>query len=292
MDVIIDVPTNLGLRPPAQGCVPGADKAPAALRDAGLHAALVRTGWLDAGRVVPGRYRPEVTRGQIRNEEAVVSHAGELATRLQARLGAGDRALVLGGDCSVLLGVGIALRRHGRFGLVHIDGHTDFRHPGNSSSVASLGGEDLAAVCGLHYPTISDIDGLRPYVDPRDGVHIGCRDDDEDLQECRATLGDVIPASQWSADPLTTVERIRSVVDRPELTGYWIHVDVDVLDPAVFAAVDSPDPGGVEVTALTSLLSELWSAAAGMTLCIYDPDLDPDRSGARLLTRLVVTALG
>lgn len=73
---------------------------------------------------------------------------------------------------------------------------------------------------------------------------------------------------------------------------YWIHVDVDVLDPAVFAAVDSPDPGGVEVTALTSLLSELWSAAAGMTLCIYDPDLDPDRSGARLLTRLVVTALG
>lgn len=53
MDVIIDVPRLSACGPPNPGCVPGADKAPAALRDAGLHAALGRAGWLDAGCDAP-----------------------------------------------------------------------------------------------------------------------------------------------------------------------------------------------------------------------------------------------
>ncbi len=51
---------------------------------------------------------------------------------------------MLGGDCSLLIGAGRALSARGRYGLVHLDGHTDFRHPGNSAECRSLAGEDLA----------------------------------------------------------------------------------------------------------------------------------------------------
>lgn len=44
-------------------------------------------------------------------------------------LDAGDVPIVLGGDCSILLGNLLALRRRGRHGLLFIDGHADFYQP-------------------------------------------------------------------------------------------------------------------------------------------------------------------
>lgn len=53
---ILAAPTNLGLRPPEPGSVPGTAKAPEAFRDAGLHARLNRVDAIDVGAVLPGRY--------------------------------------------------------------------------------------------------------------------------------------------------------------------------------------------------------------------------------------------
>ena len=140
MGLIIDAPTNLGLRPPTPGCVPGADKAPQALRAAGLHAALREQGWIESPPVLAGRYRPEISPGQVRNQAAIVEHAHRLGFRITQALGRGEKPLVLGGDCSTLLGVGLELAERGRYGLIHLDGHTDFRHPGNDSQSANLAG--------------------------------------------------------------------------------------------------------------------------------------------------------
>jgi arginase len=35
--------------------------------------------------------------------------------------------------------------------------------------------------------------------------------------------------------------------------GFWIHVDADVLDPTVIPAVDSPEPGGLELDEMADL---------------------------------------
>src|SRR5262249_53163921 len=83
-----------------------------------------------------------------------------LAARLTALLDAGTAPLVLGGDSSLLVAAGLALARRGRYGLVHVDGHTDFRHPGKSDSGAILAGEGLAAVVGRHWPAVTDLDGI------------------------------------------------------------------------------------------------------------------------------------
>jgi arginase len=174
-------------------------------------------------------------------------------------------------------------------GLVHIDGHTDFRHPGNSAECASLAGEDLAAVVGLHWPAVSNVGGLGPYFNPLQTAHLGCRDNDEALAEVRNTLGLVIPAGELRAESASVVGQ--RVVDTLKPLPYWIHVDVDVLDPTVLTAVDSPDDGGLTVSELTQLLDSLLPGAIGIQFTVFDPDLDPDGRQATLLTDAIVSVL-
>jgi arginase len=290
---LLAAPTNLGLRPPRPGSEPGCAKAPAALRAAGLYRRLAELGAADAGAVLPGPYADDAAPGRLRNQDAIIEHARRLAARISALRREGRVPLVLGGDCGLLAGAGLALRAEGAFGLVHVDGHTDFRHPGNSARCASLAGEDLAAAVGLHWPAISDIDGLAPYFQPANVVHLGCRDDDEYLAEARRRLGAVVPAAtairQGTA---VTTWQVQRVVRQDGLSGYWLHVDVDVLDPSVMPAVDSPDPGGLSAEQLAALLDTLAPGAAGAQVTVFDPELDPDGRYARLLTDVIVAGLG
>src|SRR5262249_8978587 len=197
------------------------------------------------------------------------------------------------GDCSILVAAGLSLRRApGRYGLVHLDGHTDFRNPGNSDQCASLAGEVLAAAMGRHWPAVADIDGLAPYFSPADTAHAGCRDDDAELQETGALRGAAIPASRIRRQGVErTARRILDVTARADLDGHWIHLDVDILDPGVMPAVDSPDPGGLDPAELTGLLAALAPRAIGAQVTVFDPDLDPDGSHARLLTGILVAGL-
>lgn len=291
---VLSAPTNLGLRPPEPRSVPGCAKAPEALREAGLHGRLLAAGAVDAGVVLPGRYvdDADLTAGRVRNQDGLIDHAYRLAGRLEHLLDAGQAPLVLGGDCSLLAGAGLALARRGRHGLVHLDGHTDFRHPGNSDVCLSLAGEDLAAAVGRHWPAVADLEGRRPYFTARDVVHVGCRENDEHLQETRQTLGAVVPARQVQREGVEqAAQRARDVAGAAHLRGYWLHLDVDVLDPNYLPAVDSPDPGGLDPDELTDLLTALAPAAVGAQITVFDPDLDPDGRYARLLTDILSTGL-
>lgn len=291
---LISAPSNLGLRPPQAGAVPGAAKAPEALREAGFHARFGALGAREAGVILPGRYLDDVdgTGARLRNHGAIVDHARRLATRIDQVLEDGAAPLLLGGDCSVLVGAGLALRQRGRFGLIYIDGHTDFRHPGNTPVCESLAGEDLAAAIGLHWPSIADLDGYGPYFHAADTVHVGCRFDDEHIAEVRGTLARVIPAPDLEERGAAAVSReILSVVAKNGIDGYWLHLDVDVLDPAVLPAVDSPAPGGLQRNALVTLLAGLAPQATGAQITIFDPDLDPDGRYAAELSEILLSGL-
>ena len=304
MLALISAPSNLGLRPPQPGAVPGTAKAPEALREAGLYTRLAAAGAADAGVVLPGRYLAGLPagpqaggppsgpggQGQVRNQDAILEHAARLAARIRAQLDADRAPLVLGGDCSLLLAAGLALRPRGRYGLVHLDGHTDFRHPGNSADCASLAGEDLAAAVGLHWPAISAAGGAVPHYRPADTVHAGCRDDDEGLAEATAVLAQVIPARRIHQDgAAATAEAVLTTVAASPLDGYWLHLDVDILDPAIMPAVDSPAPGGLAPAELTALLAALAPRASGAQVTVFDPDLDPGGQHAALLASILAT---
>ncbi|MGW4962327.1 arginase family protein [Nonomuraea sp. NPDC004186] len=281
---ILDAPSNLGLRPLAPDTIPGCYKAPWALRNAGL---VQRLGAADAGTLVPPRYVATWAPGSgVRNGPAIASYARRLADKVTGIRAAGGFPVLLGGDCSILLGPALALRRSGRYGVAYLDAHADFRHLGNSPHVGSAAGEDLALITGRGDDYLADIDGLRPYVRDEDVIVIGVRDE-EDLRDIADSGIAHLPGTDISLDDAS------KVLARDELDGFWIHVDADVLDPSVLPAVDSPTPGGLDAAQLTELIRGLAQlpGAAGLEVTILDPDLDEDGSQAALLADILVSAL-
>lgn len=286
--VVVDAPSNLGLRPPEEGAVPGCYKAPGALRDAGLLNVL---GAQDGGVVTPGRYRPGRVAGAVRNEATIADHSRRLAERLESIIANRGLPVVLGGDCSILIGIGLALNRSGPYGLISIDG-LDYRHPGNSDSVGSAGGESLALVTGLG-GALANLDGRGPYLRSSDVVSIGSRPGDEFAGDAAADGVTVIDAVTTATDTENAVREALSVVERPDLSGFWVHLDVDVIDPDLMPAVDSPEPGGLSFDQLALILGPLTASERfiGLDLTIYDPDLDPDLIHGHRITDLLARSL-
>jgi arginase len=291
--VLLDAPSNLGLRPPAAGTVPGCYKLAGALRDQRL---LARLGAAEGGVVVPPRYdRGDWRPGDgVFNAATIAGYSRRLADRLADHVRAGEFPVVLGGDCSILLGSALALRRLGRYGLAFLDGHSDFRHPGNASAVGAAAGEDLALVTGRGQPDLTDIEHLRPYVRDEDVAVLGIRDDDEaraEMAELKIHHVAVEDIRQDGAEAVAGAACRR--LESADLDGFWTHLDADVLDPSVLPAVDSPDPDGLAVAEVRALLRRLAGSphCVGLQLTVYDPDLDPDLTGAALLADLLAYGL-
>ena len=287
---IVDAPTNLGLRPPAPGVVPGCAKAPAALREAGL---LDRLAAADAGALVAPRY--DLGGWQpgdgVFHAEQIVSYSRRIADRVAGLIGA-TFPLVLGGDCSVLLGTGLALRERAlaegrRYGLAFIDGHSDFRHPGNSDRIGAAAGEDLALATGRGQADVAS----RLFEDA-DVVVLGIREDDDARGELASSgIGHRTSLEIRKAGAAESAEWARRRLD--ELDGFWVHLDVDVLDPAVMPCVDAPDPDGLDHAELAELLAGLTVAPGclGVEVTVFDPDLDPNGLYAKALVDTLARGL-
>ncbi len=291
--VIVDAPSNLGLRPPAPGAVPGCYKLAGALREQRI---VQRLGAFEGGVVVPPRYdRGDWQEGDgVFNAGAIAAYTPRLADRIEHHVRAGDFPLVLGGDCSIQLGASLALRRLGRYGLAAVDASADFRHPGNSAHVGAAAGEELALATGRGQEDLTNLEGLRPYLRDEDIRLIGIRDcfhdDRAELAELKIPTMTVAELREWGIPELTSA--VVQTLEVPPLEGYWVHLDADVLDPRVMPAVDSPDPDGLLPHELTLLLKGLVRSprCVGMNVTVYDPDLDPDGGAGALLTDLIVAA--
>ncbi len=293
---VLDAPTNLGLRPPTPTSVPGCAKAPGALRDQAL---LSRLDARDAGCLTPPRYDPGDWRpgDGVAQAAQISAYALRQADRIGAIVDGGEFPLVLGGDCSVLLGSMVAMNRlgaevGGRIGLVFVDGHSDFRHPGNAPYVGAAAGEDLALVTGRGQMELAGIEARRPYVRDADVVVLGIRERDEYRMDLAAGQFAVRTATVLrSAGPAKTAQWAREQLSG--CAGYWVHIDVDVLDPDVMPAVDAPDPGGIAFTELEQLIAGLVASpeCLGLELTVFDPDHDPDGAYAREIVETIVGGL-
>jgi arginase len=146
---VVMAPSNLGLRPLRPGHEPGTWRAPAALLAAGLLDAIGRPAVIELPRPT---YSPDPQPGtRLLNGHAMRAFNLALAQVVRDVLHHDEFVLVIGGDCSILLGALAGARQRGPLSLVHIDGHSDFRHPGNYDPERSLGavaGMDLALATG------------------------------------------------------------------------------------------------------------------------------------------------
>jgi len=292
---VIAAPSNLGLRPLRPGHEPGTWRAPDALFDAGLLDAVGAGAPIAMARPA---WKPGPDPGtRLRNGIAMRAFNLALADHVDATCARGAFALVVGGDCSILLGALAGARRHGPLGLVHVDGHSDFRHPGNYDPASTLGavaGMDLALATGRGEALLTDWPGVpTPLVHDCHVVQIGEREGRDpdfawpDVNDTAIERIDVFTANEIG--PHAVLARARRTLDAAPDQRFWVHLDVDVLDTAVMPAVDSPGSPGIAPDDLVLVLSGLLPdpRCAGMTVTVFDPDLDPDGRCARLLVDLL-----
>jgi arginase len=286
---IIEAPSILGLKPT------GVEKLPEELLRHGL------ADRLEARRAVrlptPSYSFERDPQTNTLNARAISEWSPRLADAVEQVLDAAEFPLILGGDCSILLGSMLALRRRGRYGLLFIDGHADFYHPeiNPNGEAASM---ELAFVTGHGPRLLTDLEGRGPLVRYEDAFAFGFRDAHEQAQYGACPL----PANLRSFDLATVrelgVERAAQAalehLTRAELDGFFIHVDADCLNDDIMPAVDYRLPGGFdwEELACTLRVALASGRAVGLEVTIYNPNLDRDGSAGRGLADMLSRVLG
>ncbi|MGI5359550.1 arginase family protein [Streptomyces sp. CA-252508] len=277
---IIEAPSVLGLWPS------GVQDLPAALLDAGL---ATRTGAVRAGRVDPPAYDPvrDPATGVL-NPHGIARYAARLADAVGDVLDSGRFPVVLGGDCSILLGNLLALRRRGRPGLLFLDGHTDFYQP-SAEPAGEAASMELALATGRGPRLLTDLEGRGPLLRDEDVVALGHRDARESAEAGMQPLPTGLHAMDLdavrAAGAATAARRAVDLLTGGGRDGYWVHLDVDVLDDALMPAVDYRLPGGLTWDELETVLRTALAGddARGLDVTIFNPRLDP---GGRIADRL------
>ncbi len=285
--------------PSALGHVPehlGVERAPGVLLRAGLADGLAARR---AGRVAAEGYSPvRDPQTKIMNPQALRDYSSLLADAVAGVFDAEEFPVVLGGDCSILLGTMLALRRRGRYGLLYIDGDADFYQPEVNPLSGAASASDLAFATGRGPDIVCDLEGRRPLVRDDDVAVFACRDAaDRDRRGCQPLPADLLVVDRDRVRQLGAAAAAREAVafltreGGPE--GFWIHLDADVFDETLMQAVDDPRPNGLAwadvVAALRTALAS--GRAVGLQIAIYNPDIDGDGSNGRGLAATVRQAL-
>lgn len=286
---IVEAPSILGLTSH------GVDTLPDVLLSQGL---MERIQARPGSRVEPPPYdarRDEAT--LILNPQGIADYAVALADHVGAVLDRGEFPLVLGGDCSILLGNLLALRRLGRRGLLFLDGHADFYQP-SAEPKGEAASMELAFATGRGPAIVADIERRGPLVRDEDVAVFGRRDA-ADAEKYGSRRIEETGIALFDLDRIRA-KGVQACIDaalehllRPDLEGFWVHLDADVLDDAVMPAVDYRMPGGLTPDELEAVVSAALESgrALGMNVTIFNPALDESGEVARAFADVLVASL-
>ena len=295
---LLGVPTSAGTHGPGQ------EKAPGALLAAGLAGALEAAGVevQDEGDLPVAMYRAAVADPRQRDLDGVAAVAGRVADRVAELLDRGMTPLVLGGDCTITLGVAAGFARHGDdLGLLYFDGDADLSTPATSRSgvldsmgVAHLLGEGAPALArlGPRYPLLA-----------ADRLLLFGFDDPDDLGDAQqALLARHAPAA-WPASRVREVPggpRAAAAAALAELEAragtVVVHFDVDAVDSGDLPLANFPHHGQGLALAEALACLEVFLASpklGGLVVTEVNPDHDPDGGQlGRLVDGLVAALAG
>ncbi|PRX96539.1 arginase family protein [Allonocardiopsis opalescens] len=223
------------------------------------------------------------------NEPALVAMSEQVGERVAAAVTAGRFPVVYGGDCTTLLGIIPALRADGRVGLLFFDGHEDTM-PLDVSEDGEAANTEIGLLLGLTGRLLRGPLAARlPALGLEELAMLGPRDAGWRRQFNVASLRDLgVWMRDWhevDADPEGSGARAAAHLQR-HTARWWLHIDLDVLDPEEFPAQGFPDipdePGGLTWQQLTSAATGALreGGCIGCSVAIYDPDQDGDRAGA------------
>ncbi|MGO4102606.1 arginase family protein [Leifsonia sp. YAF41] len=271
-------------------------RASRVLRAAGFVDAFEMHRVIDAGDLdLPEPNADRALGSGLVNEGALIAMADALNDQVTRAVRGGRFPVVYGADCSTLLGSVTALRDAvGTSGLLFIDGHEDTM-PLDVSEDGEAANTEIGLLLGLTGRFAPEsLRARMPAIEPDALAMLGPRDEEWRRQ---FNVGSLRERGIWqrsveeiAADP-SKVAREAVAHLRVTAENWWLHVDLDVLNPDEFTSQGVPgvedEPGGLSWQQLT----DLAVTAAGMEGCrgwsvaIYDPDQDVNRTDAAKIVR-------
>jgi len=270
----------------------GTERSPAALRSHGI---VERLGAHDAGDVnarITGPDRDPAT-GLVGG--ATVAPA-VVAIRRATRdvLASGARPLLLGGCCTLLMGAfPAAVDALGPVGLAYADGHYDV-YDHRTSPTGEAADMPIGVLLGFGEPGLLAASGPEPALAVDRLRVLGARDREEwaDVAELVTVLGIVNSGPEEIAHgPVAAGARAAAAL---RSNGFWLSLDLDVVDQNDFPATDYLMPGGISMDDLHDLLLPLGrdDAIIGASVACYNPTKDPGGVLGGRLVDLLVDVLG
>jgi arginase len=288
---VLGVPSSMG------AFAPGQERAPAALRAAGLFGALRESGTAvrDLGDLPIRRWRPDRARPEVQNLEAVVEVARLTAARIADSAREGRTTLVLGGDCTVALGtVAGHLAAAERVGLVYLDLHPDLNVP-SSTMAGALDWMGMAHALGVEgaEPALVVFGPRTPLLDGDDVVflaHGSGTDAEQDVMARRGLRG--ITVERTAADPEAAAAEALTALAHVE--RLLVHLDIDVIDFNDLPLSENTGRGeGLSFDSTVRALGVLLADPRLRALSIgeVNPDHDPDGTAILRFARAIADSL-
>jgi arginase len=287
---VFGVPTAAGARGP------GVERAPFALREAGLLPALRERGAtvVNLSDLSLFPYRDDPDHPRARNVEGVACALRACADEMTRALAEGF-TVVLGGDCTLAAAAAAGARQalDQAVGLVFLDANADLNTPETTPS-GYLHGMALALALGRGDPIALAALGSSPAVQPSHVALVGFRELDPGEHAPLGELGLALPASAASklgmrVSAALALEGVENG-DGPVV----IHLDVDVIDPAEMPAKDVTTPGAaLSLAEVSDLVTAIVASPRVVALEVaeYNPARDPERTHARKLVDLITRAV-
>jgi arginase len=211
-----------------------------------------------------------------------------VADRVRGAREQGAFPVVLSGSCFVAAGV-VAGLDEASPGVVWFDAHADFNEPATTLS-GYFDGMGLAVLTGSAWQALllATVPGARPV--PESAVVLAGARDLEPPEEKRLGASQIVrlTAAQLRS-PETLVGAVGALT--PEVTGLYVHVDLDVLDAAVARVNVYGAPGGLDADQLDDLVAALLRTfpVRAVSLTAYDPGFDVEGRVPPIALRLLRT---
>jgi arginase len=277
--------TMIGAATSAVAYAPGQEQAPAAFRRHGLAQALSRRGRTirDHGDVASFRWRPDPSRPQAMNLEAVRHACHLVASDVATAITAKEDVLVLGGDCTVELGTVAGANATGaRFGLVYIDFDADLNTPDTSDGALDWTGvAHLLDIPGCE-PSLARLGSRRPMLAPQQLLYFGVENiTPPEATAIRDRAIKVISRREALSDMEAAAARAAEWAARFDCV--LIHFDVDVLSFVDFPIAENVRRcNGLKLEQAAFVLRQLTALPQwrGLTITEVNPDHAPDEAAA------------
>jgi len=286
----------IGAPSSAAGFAPGTEKAPAALRAAGLIEKLQSIGYeiIDYGDCAPRLFADDDEHKRARNIPEIVAILNDLKPRAELAAKSGGLMLVLGGDCVQTVAIIAGARRYYKhISLVWFDRDADLNTPASTPS-GRLDGMALAGIIGKGSPELVRFWGEPPLVREPDTILYGVERIDPPEQEflSRSPLRHIYAADVQARGAASAAQHALAQL-HADARDFMLHLDVDSIAQEDFPATTLPGSGGLSVSDVQASLVEFvkHKNILGLDVSQYNPDKDRDGSSAGKLVDLLVEVL-